>query len=402
MLSRLFQVINKYRLNIIHSLNKNLSGRQIRLVVCDLILSKIPYIRRKYSCYTKTISAGSVSKVLPLSVSSKELFCLSRHEYDYYINHGYGESELTKDGRLFLSMDEDIFQLESCEILTKFGVILHVATEKIVTCTKRKLERRELKPFHYQKTVNLKGLVISLLNAEDYFHFMFDVTVPLFRILKLLPEARKATLLISDDFSIYQRSVLDIVLDEYPGLSIISVKRDVRVHCENLVVYCNKRNKYVDFMIYGDVLRLIRKKVHQWANAADNKVSKRIYISRNRYKYRKLLNEDEVIDALKPLGFEIVYPEMLPFIEQVSLFASAKIVIGTTGSALTNLLFCQPGSVFIETRPKDAYSPLYIGLSRQMGMKHYFMPGGMAGVYRAFSIDVDELIVMTKNLLKIK
>lgn len=400
MLSNLFQAIDKYRLNIIHHLNKNLSSRQIRLVLSDLILSNIPYIRRKYACYTKTMTAKSAAKVLPLSISSEELFCLSQHEYDYYINHGYGSSELTKDGQLFLSMDETIFTLESCEILTKLGSILYTPKERIVTCKKRKLERRELKPFQYEETVNLNGLVISLLKSNDYFHFMFEEIVPLFRILKLLPEARQATLLISDDFSAYQTSVLNIVLDEYPGLSVVSVKRDVRVRCENLVVYCNKRSKQVDFMSFGDTLRLIRKKMHHWANTTDSFHSKKIYISRNRYKYRKLLNEDEVINALKPLGFEIVYPELLPFIDQVSLFASAKIVIGTTGSALTNLLFCQPGSIFIETRPKDAYLPIYIGLSKQMGVKHYFMPGGMAGVYRGFSIDVEGLTSMTKNLLK--
>ncbi|MCJ2120607.1 glycosyltransferase family 61 protein [Methylobacterium sp. J-001] len=71
---------------------------------------------------------------------------------------------------------------------------------------------------------------------------------------------------------------------------------------------------------------------------------RRIFLSRRGFLQRQLINEAEVIDTLKRVGFEVVYPEQLSFVEQVKLYHSADLIVGSASSALTNCIFCNPNA----------------------------------------------------------
>jgi capsular polysaccharide biosynthesis protein len=64
------------------------------------------------------------------------------------------------------------------------------------------------------------------------------------------------------------------------------------------------------------------------------------------YLYRKnthriAQNQDEVLEYLKPFGFVPVCMEELSIAEQIKCFKEAKFIIGITGAAWSNLLFCR-------------------------------------------------------------
>lgn len=63
---------------------------------------------------------------------------------------------------------------------------------------------------------------------------------------------------------------------------------------------------------------------------------------------QRLVNEDEVIRALTPLGFETVRAETLSFARQLELFSAAEIVIGAHGAGLTNMLHAPQTATLIE------------------------------------------------------
>ncbi|MEG0869414.1 MAG: glycosyltransferase family 61 protein [Hafnia sp.] len=73
---------------------------------------------------------------------------------------------------------------------------------------------------------------------------------------------------------------------------------------------------------------------------------KRLFIRRNSG-YRNVLNAKEIEEVLVARGFEVVEPEKLSFAEQVAVFSSADVVVGATGAAFANLLFCNPGTQLI-------------------------------------------------------
>jgi hypothetical protein len=71
---------------------------------------------------------------------------------------------------------------------------------------------------------------------------------------------------------------------------------------------------------------------------------RRIFLSRQSFTQRQLVNEPEIIEVLTRHGFDVVYPEKLSFIEQIELFYSADLVVGSASSALTNCIFCNPSA----------------------------------------------------------
>jgi capsular polysaccharide biosynthesis protein len=60
------------------------------------------------------------------------------------------------------------------------------------------------------------------------------------------------------------------------------------------------------------------------------------------------MNEREVLQALRPLGFTSCRLETMPLADQVALFHRAECVVGPHGAGLTNLLFCRSGTKVVE------------------------------------------------------
>ena len=80
--------------------------------------------------------------------------------------------------------------------------------------------------------------------------------------------------------------------------------------------------------------------------------SLRIYLSRRRLSRRSHLrvcaNEASIERRFSKYGFQIMYPEELPFSEQIRFYLSAEAIAGLSGSALHNSVFMKPGSILIE------------------------------------------------------
>jgi hypothetical protein len=87
--------------------------------------------------------------------------------------------------------------------------------------------------------------------------------------------------------------------------------------------------------VLSDMVRHLQRRL----GLEDRFERRRIYI-RRRSHVRHLVNDAEIEDRLVAAGFTIVEPEKLTFDEQVELFSEAEIVVGATGSALANLIFC--------------------------------------------------------------
>ncbi|NJL55299.1 glycosyltransferase family 61 protein [bacterium] len=87
----------------------------------------------------------------------------------------------------------------------------------------------------------------------------------------------------------------------------------------------------------------------------DRPAHRRLYITRAGASARRLVNEPQLLDALKPWNFEVVDLESFTVSEQATLFAEAEVVLAVHGSGLTNLVFCQPGTAIVEI-----FSPYYV------------------------------------------
>lgn len=96
----------------------------------------------------------------------------------------------------------------------------------------------------------------------------------------------------------------------------------------------------------ADVFAAVRERILASARARgvlSDRTDRRLFISRKAFSQRALVNEAEIAERLTPLGFEVIYPETMSFLEQVEAFHSAALVVGSSSSALSNALFCRPG-----------------------------------------------------------
>ena len=55
-------------------------------------------------------------------------------------------------------------------------------------------------------------------------------------------------------------------------------------------------------------------------------------------------NQDEVFNYLSVFGFTKIFLEDLSFLEQVRTIYHADLIVGPTGAAWTNLIFCRSGA----------------------------------------------------------
>lgn len=82
---------------------------------------------------------------------------------------------------------------------------------------------------------------------------------------------------------------------------------------------------------------------------------KKIYISREDAEKRRLVNEKEVFALLEKRGFEKVALSSMPLLEQMELFYNASAIIGPHGAGFSHIVFCDPGTPFLEF-----FSPTYV------------------------------------------
>lgn len=59
---------------------------------------------------------------------------------------------------------------------------------------------------------------------------------------------------------------------------------------------------------------------------------------------RRLLNEAELSSRLQAVGFHVIEPSELTLEEQIAAFSGAEDVVAVAGAALTNTVFCRPGT----------------------------------------------------------
>jgi capsular polysaccharide biosynthesis protein len=101
---------------------------------------------------------------------------------------------------------------------------------------------------------------------------------------------------------------------------------------------------------------------------------RKIFVSRSRQKFRRLINEKELEPILLKYGFEIVYFEGMPFNEQVKLMQETEILLSTHGANLVNLVFLPSTAIVIEMVNIDFTNDVYYTLAADLNLPYYAIP----------------------------
>jgi capsular polysaccharide biosynthesis protein len=118
---------------------------------------------------------------------------------------------------------------------------------------------------------------------------------------------------------------------------------------------------------------------------------RRIYVTRRNARIgRRILNEEELTQALTRRGFETIAPESLSIADQIEHFYDAQLVVGPHGAGLTNLLFAERAGL-IELHPAASIFPHYYLLCLALGHEYRYLCGTGADRNSDFIVDVARL-----------
>ncbi|MEH2048724.1 glycosyltransferase family 61 protein [Nostoc sp.] len=121
----------------------------------------------------------------------------------------------------------------------------------------------------------------------------------------------------------------------------------------------------------------------------------RVLILRRPVNGRSFLNQEEVLNALIPLGFKAFYLEELSFEEQVNLFKRANCIVAAHGAGLANIIFSEKATV-IEIFGKTIF-PCYFQLAKTLGLSYSFLlckSGQSAGGAKNEDLKVDVSLLL--------
>lgn len=98
-----------------------------------------------------------------------------------------------------------------------------------------------------------------------------------------------------------------------------------------------------------EIVAWLRKRFRDVAGGGQG--HRKLFISRAResdaYR-RRLLNHAEVIAVAQRMGFEIIEPQTLSFLDQIRLFSQAAVICGAHGAGLANIVFAPEDARVVE------------------------------------------------------
>jgi hypothetical protein len=192
---------------------------------------------------------------------------------------------------------------------------------------------------------------VSLLGEHswNYYHWLFELMPKIIFLNKVIMNSdySNAKIIILIDNNIHQNmiSVLKNIISFKYEIRVVS--KYSKVYCKNLL-YCSDlwlaldNTKHIpdikrEFCIDREAVKLVYDALSDENNA--EKPFRKIYLERADGVGRIPSNQSELRDAVLSYGFEIVKPQELTFSEQRKIFNEAKIVIGVSGAAFSNIIF---------------------------------------------------------------
>ena len=175
------------------------------------------------------------------------------------------------------------------------------------------------------------------------------------------------TVLIDEDVPSQCIEYLDSVISL--PYSVVRVANDEVICCERLI-YCSPffdsldnirsdrfyiRDFYVDRFAVELVKKAFQLKISQPCNPKSL-----IYLDRRQTQMRKIINSSEVEEVLQRYGYQSVFADEYSLKEQIEIFHGARVVVGASGAAFSNLIHMQPETTAIVFTPPLPFTNYHI------------------------------------------
>lgn len=229
-----------------------------------------------------------------------------------------------------------------------------------------------------------KGVCLASNMSNNYYHFMFQVASK-FYYLDIIDVDKNVPLLVDEQvLRIPQmKEVIDILNKDLR--EVIPLKTGFSYKVDQLfcisdpnIVTPNRENIFDDrihsFAFDKKILEYLKTKILERSFANGKTYPKRVFLSRKSCNKRNI-NEDELKPILDKYGFEFVSTGEMDIFSQARLFNQAEHIIGSSGAAFTNILFCSEGVLALLFISYRHNTTCYSSLAAPIGVNMMFIAG---------------------------
>lgn len=219
------------------------------------------------------------------------------------------------------------------------------------------------------KRNNFEGRVAILgnfvMDSYNYYHFWADTIADIWFMNQILPEDQRPERYLIPFVDLpWQRQILELCRIDMD--KVIPFYQHDHIAVESLIVPIRDKGAGT---LPPWLSKAIRSSVG-WKETreAGNRL---IYLSRTNAPRRRLSNEHILLEPLLKEGFVVHTLDGLSVREQQHLFSEAAVIVAPHGAALTNVVWCQPGTVVVELLSEDYLVPCFRDLSWQTGLVYH-------------------------------
>lgn len=277
------------------------------------------------------------------------------------------------DETAYLSAAPAVFELPSAVVHSSAGIVLFGATAIRDTLEHTdgllhfyRWHERGLEPL-VSAGESRPGTFISLLTGshENYFHILFDSICRIAALPAGLPHAADGVLI--PETALRFAPLYEACLP--CRLIPVAPPRTLRV--ERLILPTTVHGQ----LCYHPAVTALAGRIAAALAGHAKPGPPRLYIDRRAAPARPLLNETDVIAALRPLGIVPVRPETMTPAQQIALFANAQLIVAPHGAALANLLFAPPACRVLELLPDAHAHVAFRRLAALRGLRYHCVFG---------------------------
>ncbi|WP_394950803.1 glycosyltransferase family 61 protein [uncultured Helicobacter sp.] len=205
--------------------------------------------------------------------------------------------------------------------------------------------------FFIAKTHNIHGTVAVMHQARHYGHYLVESVSSMLQILESNVEIDYYILDISTPFAKAMVELLQIPTDK-----ILSPTPHRLMHADRIVLPTLTADveivEYRDRILWGHTLSLPLNILDFYTrlacDATSSHSSRKIFLKRPENSNRNFENPQEVEEIFAEYGYEIILPDTLSLLEQITLMQEAKVIASMHGAGLVNVLFAPSDAVVFE------------------------------------------------------
>lgn len=390
-----------------------ITTRMLRYQAMHMLATLLPQLARKFNFYTRVIDPETVAGEVLVRKQIRDTAVFSDYEKDYL-------SRYCKMDRVFADNDNSgtttidltILRIPNCEVHGHTGAL--IKTDRAAILARREKTGDVMgiplwnisKPRILRDQGLVRGACVSMIGFgrgnRHYYHFLIDSFLPLcVYLLDYHPSGEPLTILIRQELAAFQRNAFALLRQRYPFIVYREIGSSEKIAVENLMtIRYMATNRYRTFS--NDAAIALMRDLFFAGYDIDPQAcrpTELLYIGRREVKRRNIVNEDEIMAALGPLGFRKIEPGGMPHAEQVKLFANARLIVAAHGTALTNVLFCVPGAAVIEISPANYVQSVFFWMVKKMRLGYDYLIGGHGDLQQNFRVDVPTLKRKVEALL---